>query len=99
MTNNQPSIYDDHGLLYVWFEFLYSDQSSDKNVANNKPNNSTFGLSRVPIKGELLKVNNCLWIVEEVIHHNMSLEMINDLQTYQKRLYVATIQVRFDSFA
>jgi len=104
MNSGTPSIYDEHGLLYAWFEVLPGAESNDyykssqDEIYQHKPQTLGFGFSRIPVAGELLQVGRCLWVVAQVIHHDMSPENLKEMKECQRRFFVATIQVKFDSY-
>jgi hypothetical protein len=76
----QQRIYDEQGLLHAYFQRLPGQEtdplyfSIQDQITQNCPGSVRFGLTRVPVVGELLQVNRFLWRVERVVHQQITEE-------------------------
>ncbi len=71
----QYRVFDEQGLLHAWFQRLPGKESDPRyfsiqdKIAENCPETIKFGLTRLPIVGELLQVNRFFWQVQQVVHY------------------------------
>lgn len=94
-------VYDDQGLIYVSFQRLPGQEANplyltlQTQIEDNMPRFLNFGLTRLPVVGELLKVDRFLWKVEQVIHQPVNLEANSDGLLVGLPPEAATVQVSF----
>lgn len=97
---SQQRIYDEQGLMHANFQRLPGQEtdlryfSIQDQITQNCPGSGEFGLTRVPVVGDLLQVNRFLWLVERVVHQQITEEpafrsLFDDLER------VATVQISF----
>ena len=101
MSQQSQRVYDDRGILYVAFQRLPGEEnnplylSSQAQITDNFPKTQGFGLTRLPVAGELLKVDRFLWRVEHVLHHPANSPVDPDDLFPDEPSIVATVQVCF----
>jgi hypothetical protein len=94
-------LYDEQGLLHAHFQRLPGQETDllyfpiQNQITQNCPGSVRFGLTRVPVVGELLQVNRFLWRVEQVVHQQITEEsgfgyLFDDLPER-----VAVVQISF----
>ena len=94
-------VYDEQGLIHVCFQRLPGQETNplylalQAQIEQNIPQSLRFGLTRLPVVGELLKVDRFLWKVEQIIHQPVDLEANPDDLFAGLPPEVATIQVSF----
>lgn len=95
-------VYDEQGVLYAKFQRLPGEENKPLYLAQQSQINQSFpdsfldfGLTRLPVAGELLKVNQFLWRVEQVIHHPANAPVDPDDLFPEMPSTVGTVQISF----
>lgn len=94
-------VYHQQGLIHAYFQRLPGQKVNplyltlQTQIAQNVPQPMGFGLTQLPIVGDLLKVDYFLWKVEQMIHQPVRLEQDSDDLFARLLPEVATIQVSF----
>lgn len=97
----QQRIHDEQGLVHVHFQRLPGREidplylSIQTQITQNCPQSSEFGLTRLPIVGELLQIDRFLWQVQQVIHLQVQREEDPDDLFAHFPEQVATIHLSF----
>ncbi|MBD2465601.1 hypothetical protein H6G89_31910 [Oscillatoria sp. FACHB-1407] len=101
MSQQSQRVYDDRGVLYVAFQRLPGEENnplylaSQAQIAQKFPETEQFGLTRLPVAGDLLKVDRFLWRVEHVLHYPANSPVIPDDLFSNAPSVVATVQISF----
>ena len=78
-------ISDEQGLIHAYFQRLPGQEtdplylSIQDQITQNRPQTMIFGFTRLPIVGELLRVERFLWQVRQVVHHEVQTEVPDNL--------------------
>ena len=94
-------IHNEQGLIYVYFQRLPGQEhdprylSIQKQITQGFPKSIGFGLTRLPVAGELLQVDRFLWQVHQVIHQQVRQEQDPDDLFADLPAQVATVDLSF----
>lgn len=97
----QQRIFDEQGLIHAHFQRLPGQESDplylsiQTQIAQNVPHSLNYGMTRLPVVGELLQVDLFLWQVQQVIHHQVRREQDPDDLFADLPDQVATLQICF----